>query len=276
MTVAHNLGTVAGIYEAFGRGDVASIIDQLDDDVAWEEGIRPNGLSYYQPGRGKAHVGAFFEHLMSTLELTHFEPLALCGGGDVVSVPVRHAGRIIGGGEIPMNDEVHVWRFGADGKVVAFNHILDLALHEQAAAERSKQYEGRTLCAVGETLQVLQAGEPFEVFELTGTVDGGPPPHAHPWIESYYGLAGETEVIVEDTTTVLRPGDFLSAPADALHTFRTLTPDARFLVMTSGPRASAFFADIDANVPAGPPNEQSMPVLVDVAKRNGVTSPLFA
>ena len=32
--------------------------------------------------------------------------------------------------------ECHVWRFDADGKVAAFNHVLDLAVQEKAFAER--------------------------------------------------------------------------------------------------------------------------------------------
>src|SRR5687768_17005765 len=115
--MADNLATVARIYEAFGRGDVTSIIDELDDDISWEEGIRDTGLPYLLPGRGKQHVLAFFERLGATLELTQFDVGPLCDGGDVVMVPITHAGRIIGGGEIPPNVEAHVWRFGADGKV---------------------------------------------------------------------------------------------------------------------------------------------------------------
>lgn len=273
--MADNISTVAAIYEAFGRGDTAWIIEQLADDVSWEEGIRDTGISYLQPGQGKEHVERFFANVASTLQFSHFEPLALCAGGNVVSVPVRHAALVTGGGEIPMMEEVHVWRFNDHGKVVSFNHILDLALHEQAAAANSKQQQGRILHVVGETLQVLQAGESFEVFEVTGTVDGGPPMHSHPWMESYYGLAGETEVIVGDTAMSLRSGNFLSVPAGVLHTFRTLTPDARFLVMTNGHRAAAFFADIDANVAPGVPTPETLPALVEVALRNGLSSPLF-
>ncbi len=32
-----NLGTTQAIYEAFGRGDIPFILDQLADDVAWEQ-----------------------------------------------------------------------------------------------------------------------------------------------------------------------------------------------------------------------------------------------
>ena len=78
-----------------------------------------------------------------------------------------------------------------------------------------------------------------------------------------------------DTMTVLRNGQFLSAPAGQIHTFRTLTVDARFLVMTSGHRASAFFADLATTMPPGPPTPATLPSLIDVAVRHGLSSPLF-
>jgi uncharacterized protein len=132
--MADNIGTVNGLYEAFGRGDVAWILDQFDDEIEWDLGIRQTGLAYAQPGRGRQHVIGFFTALTETVEFTQFEPGAPCENGDVVMVPLMEAGRIIGGGEIPTNLVAHVWRFGANGKVVAFNHICDWALHEKAAA----------------------------------------------------------------------------------------------------------------------------------------------
>ena len=134
--MADNVGTVAAIYEAFGRGDVPAILDRLADDVQWEQGIRDTGIPYYVPGVGKAHVVSFFENLAANLELTHFEPMAICDGGEIITVPIKYAGRIIGGGEIADAMECHVWRFDSDGKVAAFNHVLDLAVQEQAMAER--------------------------------------------------------------------------------------------------------------------------------------------
>ena len=34
--MSKHLEAVAAIYEAFGRGDVAAILDYLDDSVAWD------------------------------------------------------------------------------------------------------------------------------------------------------------------------------------------------------------------------------------------------
>ena len=135
--MADNVGTVAAIYEAFGRGDVPAILDRLSDDVDWEAGIRETAIPYYVSGRGKAHVVKFFEQLAANLELTRFEPLAICDGGEIVAVPIMYAGRIIGGGEIEPTMECHVWCFDAHGKVASFNHVLDLAIQERAFAERA-------------------------------------------------------------------------------------------------------------------------------------------
>lgn len=273
--MADNRGTVAGIYEAFGRGDVAWILDRLDDDVSWDEGVRSTGLPYLRAGRGKEHVAGFFECLMATIELTRFEPGPICDGGDVVMVPVLHAGQVHGGGEVPPTHEAHEWRFGPDGKVVEFHHVFDYAVHERALARRSEALVGRTLRAVGDEIEVLAAGAELEMFRLSGPRDSGPPPHSHPWTEAYYGLSGEVTVTVGNTTTRLSPGQSLSVPADTLHSYRITSDAATFLAVTGGGRAAAFFADLDAHVPPGPPDETSLPILVDVARRNGLSSPLF-
>lgn len=125
---------MARIYEAFGRGNVPAILDSLDDDVSWDEGIRDTGIPYLLPGRGSEHVVGFFQRVAATLELTQFDLGPLCDGGDVVMVSVMQAARIVGGGENPPNIEAHVWTFNDAGTVTSFRHAGDWALHEQAAA----------------------------------------------------------------------------------------------------------------------------------------------
>jgi ketosteroid isomerase-like protein len=132
-----NTQTVMGIYEAFGRGDVEHILAQLADDVAWDQGIRPTGLDYLEPGVGKEHVARFFQRLTGQVEFTTFEPLALCSNDDTVIATVREAGRnILTGAPIAEDTVVHVFAFDDAGKVVSFRHIADFAHHEAAANAR--------------------------------------------------------------------------------------------------------------------------------------------
>ncbi|MGD9701325.1 MAG: cupin domain-containing protein [Acidimicrobiia bacterium] len=135
---------------------------------------------------------------------------------------------------------------------------------------------GSRLSVVGDTVTVLQQADGFELFRLDGAKDSGPPPHSHPWDETYFVLDGEVEVMLDGESAVHGPEDSFHVPAGGLHTFRIASPTAAFLVVTSGDRAGAFFADLDANVAHGAPNDETLPGIIDVAKRNGLSSPLFA
>jgi ketosteroid isomerase-like protein len=129
-----NLDTVNDIYAAFGQGDVPTILDHLADDVDWEDGARDHGVPWLRPGTGKAHVEAFFVCAAQSLDFKAFEVERVLDGGDMV-VAVLHVaavGRSSGHGLD--NLEVHVWRFGPDGKVRSFNHVVDTVQHVEVAA----------------------------------------------------------------------------------------------------------------------------------------------
>src|SRR4051794_17211919 len=60
----NNAATVAGIYAAFGRGDVPAIVGRLAEDVAWDDWAdnfaQRAGVPDLVPRRGPAEVEAFF------------------------------------------------------------------------------------------------------------------------------------------------------------------------------------------------------------------------
>jgi quercetin dioxygenase-like cupin family protein len=118
-------------------------------------------------------------------------------------------------------------------------------------------------------------GGMFELFEVDGPELSGPPPHAHPWSESYYVLDGEVAVDVDGTEYILDPGDSVTAAAGALHTYQIRSARARVVIATSGTAASKFFADLSSHVAPGHPTPETLPRIVEIAKRNGLTSPLF-
>lgn len=129
------VASVMTIYQAFGQGDVPTILERLADDVSWDETVRDTGLPYLRPRRGKAEVGQFFGDLAGNIELTQFDLGTPCVGPDQVIVTVTHSGRnIVTGKPIPETLECHVWTFGDDGLVSGFTHVFDYAIHERAAA----------------------------------------------------------------------------------------------------------------------------------------------
>lgn len=132
--------TVRAIYEAFGRGDIPAILEHLDEDVEWEYGLAPSGVPWLEPRRGRAGVAGFFEAL-SALEFRVFEPRTLLPADGLVvaliyaELTVRATGR-----RIVEEDEVHLWRFDREGRVIRFSHKVDshqhwVAYHGRVAVE---------------------------------------------------------------------------------------------------------------------------------------------
>jgi ketosteroid isomerase-like protein len=127
-----HVATVRSLYEAFGRGDVATIIDAVAEDVEWEVGAVDHGLPLLAPGRGKAHVATFFQQL-ADVDFKRFEPRVVFGSGDhvmaVIAVEflVPKTGR-----SVTEEAEGHLWTFGPDGRVVAFRHYVDELQHSRA------------------------------------------------------------------------------------------------------------------------------------------------
>ena len=129
--------TVAAVYEAFGRGDVAFILDQLANDVLFDADWTGNhaqhaGVAHLMPRRGPAQVAEFFA-LIGSWEVDRFEVLDLIGSGRQVVAEIRAGFTLPNGGRF-VDDELHLWTFSAAGKVSRFRHYVDTAKQVAAAA----------------------------------------------------------------------------------------------------------------------------------------------
>ena len=122
------IDTVQTIYEAFGRGDVATILDQLTDDVDWaSESFSAKAAPWHGIHKGKGEVPAFFEALAETTDVTEFTPLSIAANDDDVFVTIRFAmkSKLTGNtGEMELH---HWWQF-RDGKVARYRGTEDTAL----------------------------------------------------------------------------------------------------------------------------------------------------
>ena len=134
--------------------------------------------------------------------------------------------------------------------------------------------EGEVLRVVEDEVRVLAAGRDtggaYEIFELSGPRESGPPPHAHPWSEAYVLLEGEVEVTFGDRKLNATPGCFVNIPAGMTHAYRVLSEGARFVVVTSPAGAGEFFAELDRE--AG--GSKDLENILKVALRHGLTVPL--
>ena len=120
-----NTETVKAIYEAFGRGDVATILDKLDDAVEWENAVPVADVPWLQARRGKANIVGFFQS-MAPIQITRLEPQTIFDGGDKVFVLIAFEATA-GGKQYSFPNNGHLWQFNAAGKVVKYDHVTDTA-----------------------------------------------------------------------------------------------------------------------------------------------------
>jgi ketosteroid isomerase-like protein len=130
-----NLETVQAIYEAFGRGDIPYILDQLAPDVAWEQWednrVQKAGVDYLQPRHGPGGVAEFFG-IVGAMTFHEFHVLDLMAGERQVAAELLIDATRPNGDHI-RDEEMHLWTFGPDGKVTRFRHYVDTAKHIEAA-----------------------------------------------------------------------------------------------------------------------------------------------
>ncbi|MGY1622045.1 nuclear transport factor 2 family protein [Geodermatophilus sp. SYSU D00965] len=126
-----NAATVAGIYAAFGRGDVPAILSALAEDVRWEEWAdntaQRAGVEHLTPRRGPAEVAGFFE-LVGTWTLLRFEVLDIIGDGRQVVAEISGSFELPNGARLD-DEELHLWTFDDTGRVTRFRHYADTAKH---------------------------------------------------------------------------------------------------------------------------------------------------
>jgi len=130
---------------------------------------------------------------------------------------------------------------------------------------------------VGEEITVLASAEQtgsYEIFRQRGPEGGGPPPHSHPWDEAFYVIEGQVHFGVGDRQDVVaEPGTLVHVPGGATHWFRCGTGGATMISVTSRAGASAFFAQVNAEVS---PTNPDFGALMGIAAAHEIDIPIPA
>jgi ketosteroid isomerase-like protein len=135
MSSEQNAAAVQRIYEAFGRGDVPAILDEVAEDVAWEQWADNHSqraaVPWMAERSGHDGVEEFFG-VVGTLDIRELQVLSIMSGGDQVVVEVLIDATTPEGGNY-RDEELHLWTFGDEGKVKRLRHYTDTAKHIAAA-----------------------------------------------------------------------------------------------------------------------------------------------
>ena len=119
--------SVQAVYEAFGRGDVAAILDQVTDDVDWASEPESNLAPWHGIHHGKAELPHFFAAIAETLDVTEFTPLAFAASDTDVMAVIRFGFTVKDTGRSATMDLHHWWRF-RDDKITWYRGTEDTAL----------------------------------------------------------------------------------------------------------------------------------------------------
>jgi ketosteroid isomerase-like protein len=126
MGAEDNIKTIQLIYEAFGRGDVATIVANVTDDVDWGAEAAGTAAPWYGPRRGPSGVQDYFTAFASTMDVEEFVPLTFAGTDDEVLTVVRFAAKNHDTGKSVSQHLHHYFRF-RDGKVAYYRGTEDTA-----------------------------------------------------------------------------------------------------------------------------------------------------
>ena len=129
MSADANIKTITQVYEAFGRGDVAAILDAVTDDVDWAAEAASSGAPWYGVRHGRDAVAPFFSDFGSTMEVEEFTPVSFAANDtDVLSV-VRFRARSRSTGKTAEMNLHHYFKF-RDGKIAYYRGTEDTAQTE--------------------------------------------------------------------------------------------------------------------------------------------------
>jgi quercetin dioxygenase-like cupin family protein len=115
----------------------------------------------------------------------------------------------------------------------------------------------RALDIVGEQITVLASGEAtegYEIFFQRGPEGSGPPPHSHPWDESFFVTKGQIDFGIGAESTTASPGTLVHLPAGTVHWFRFGKGGGEMVSMTSRLGASKMFAELARELKSANPD----------------------
>jgi ketosteroid isomerase-like protein len=134
-----NVEIMQGGYEAFGRGDVPSVLALFDPNIEWREAegnpYKPDGKAWIG---GDAIVQNLFMRLGSEWDGFTVTPEKFHDGGDTVVAECRYTAVHKATGKSIDAQACHVWTF-SDGKVTNFQQYVDTAQLQEAMGTRDAE-----------------------------------------------------------------------------------------------------------------------------------------
>lgn len=122
-----NVAFVKSVYEAFGRGEIPTVLGALHQDIKWHEAegnpYAPSGEALVGPN---AVLTDLFMRIGAEWDGFAIHPKSFRGAGESVIVEARYSGTYKPTGKTLDAQVCHIWDV-KDGKVTKFQQYVDTA-----------------------------------------------------------------------------------------------------------------------------------------------------
>jgi uncharacterized protein len=124
-----NLDSVKSIYQAFGEGDIPTVLGTLSPEIAWTEAEGfPYAGTYHGP---RSVLTDVFMRLGSDWQGFAAVPDEFIDGGDTIVALGKYSGTYKATGKSFQANFAHVWKL-QDGKAIRFIQYVDTLLVHRA------------------------------------------------------------------------------------------------------------------------------------------------
>ncbi len=125
-----NIEKIQQFYQAFDQGNMNESIKFMSEDLRWEyhptgNSAQENDIPYMRYREGKEAIAGFLQDIEQDFDMHSIEFGTLMEGEDKVAVFISYELTVKATGKKIRDEEIHLWEFGPDGKIVAFRHFLD-------------------------------------------------------------------------------------------------------------------------------------------------------
>jgi ketosteroid isomerase-like protein len=124
--MSDNVAKIQQMYQAFGAGDIDTLLENVTDDVSWGTETVVSEVPWYRLRDGRDGVGDFFATLAREVDFPKFLPTTFAPVGDDVFVRVDYDYQFKRNGKGASTGAVHQFTL-RDGKVSKFRAFEDTA-----------------------------------------------------------------------------------------------------------------------------------------------------
>jgi ketosteroid isomerase-like protein len=119
-TQTSNIDTILRLFDYFGKGDAAGIVNLCSDDVDWLHDGNPDIIPFCQHYHGKNGVMQFFMAVGQNIQPVKVVPANFRQSGNEVHHDFHVTANVISTGKTYSVDVTYIWTFNDEGKICKY------------------------------------------------------------------------------------------------------------------------------------------------------------